>query len=125
MSIICTICARGGSKGVPNKNIKKMLEKPLIKYSIDQALESNIFETVVVSTDSEEIAEIAIESGAEAWFLRPKSLSTDNSAKIPVIKHALEMAEIKYRKEFSFLICLLYTSPSPRDGLLSRMPSSA
>ena len=111
MSTICTICARGGSKGVPNKNIKKMIGKPLIQYSIDQALRTNIFEVVVVSTDSEEIAEIALSAGAEAWFLRPKSLSGDHSAKIPVIKHALEMSEIKYHKEFSYLMDLDASSP--------------
>ena len=85
MKVLCVICARQGSKGVPNKNIKEILGKPLIAFSIEQALESNLFDKIVVSTDSAEIREIANKYGAKCWFSRPAELSRDHSPKIPAI----------------------------------------
>ena len=96
MKVLCTICAREGSKGVPNKNIKAILGKPLIAFSIQQALESNLFDKIVVSTDSDEIGKIDKKYGAESWFSRPAELSSDDSPKIPVIQHALEESEKKF-----------------------------
>jgi len=69
MKVLCTICARKGSKGVPNKNVKEILGKPLIAFSIEQALESNLFDKIVVSTDSEEIKKIAKNMERNVGFL--------------------------------------------------------
>jgi CMP-N,N'-diacetyllegionaminic acid synthase len=84
---ITTICARGGSRGVPGKNIRPLLGKPLIVYSIEQARAEPQIDRVFVSTDSAEIAAIAREAGAEVPFLRPSTLSTHTAAKLPVIQH--------------------------------------
>ena len=93
MNILCTICARSGSKGVPHKNLKHLIGKPLLTHSIKHARKSGLFNYIVVSTDSEEIKKISEEFGAYSWFLRPKRLSLDSSPKIPVIRHALQKAE--------------------------------
>ncbi len=87
---IAIIPARGGSKRIPRKNIKSFHGKPLIAYSIQTALESNLFERVIVSTDDKEIAEIAKKYGAEVPFVRPKELSDDFSATQEVINHTLQ-----------------------------------
>ena len=79
MKTICFIGARGGSKGVPRKNIRKIAGKPLIAYTIESAINSGIFSSVVVSTEDKEIAKIAKKYGAEIPFLRPAEYATDNS----------------------------------------------
>jgi CMP-N-acetylneuraminic acid synthetase len=111
MKNLCTLCMRGGSKGVPNKNLRELCGKPLMAYSIDQALESGLFEHVVVSTDSAEIAETARSLGAEAWFLRPAELATDEAPKLPVIRHAFTESEKHYGRQFDVLVDLDATSP--------------
>lgn len=90
MTTIATICARGGSKGVPRKNILPVLGKPLIQYSIEQALACPLIDHVFVSTEDAEIAEVARRAGAEVPFMRPAELATDTAAKIPVIEHLVE-----------------------------------
>lgn len=102
---------RGGSKGVPNKNLRELNGKPLMAYTIEQALESGLFKHVVVSTDSEHIAETARQFGAEAWFLRPAELATDEAPKLPVIRHALMEAEKYYAESFDVVVDLDATSP--------------
>ena len=89
MKILCTICARGGSKGVKNKNIKLINKKPLISYTIKQAKKSKLFDKIVVSTDSKNIQKCAQKFGAESWFfetkktcIRSKPKSSGNSAYI-------------------------------------------
>jgi len=109
--VLCTICMRGGSKGVPGKNLRNLHGKPLMAYTIDQAKRSFLFEYVVVSTDSAEIAETAKQYGAEAWFLRPAELATDTAPKLPVIRHAFLEAEKYYGHEFEILVDLDATSP--------------
>lgn len=89
--IVGFIFARGGSKGVPKKNIKNFAGKPLIAYSIETAQKSNMIDRLVVSTDSEEIANIAIEYGAEVPFIRPKKLAGDDAPEIMAWKHAIDM----------------------------------
>ena len=111
MKVLCTICARKGSKGVPNKNIKEILGKPLIAFSIEQALESSLFDKIVVSTNSDEITTIAKKYGAECWFSRPSELCKDDSAKIPAIQHALRESEKKFNCKFDQIIDLDVTSP--------------
>jgi pseudaminic acid cytidylyltransferase len=87
---ICIIPARGGSKRIPRKNIKNFLGKPIIAYSIEAALASNCFDQVIVSTDDEEIAEVARKWGAEVPFLRPKALADDHAGTVVVIQHAVQ-----------------------------------
>lgn len=86
---IALVPARGGSKRIPNKNIKLFAGKPLISYPIQAAKDSGLFDRIIVSTDSDEIAEIARKEGAEIPFTRPPELSDDFTPTIPVIKHAI------------------------------------
>ena len=90
MNIVALICARGGSKGILNKNIKPLAGEPLIVRSINQIKELKEIEKVIVSTDSKKIASIAINAGAEVPFMRPKSLAKDNAPEWLVWRHALE-----------------------------------
>ena len=109
--VLCTICMRSGSKGVPGKNFRNLHGKPLMAYTIDQAKQSALFDYVIVSTDSVQIAETAKQYGAEAWFVRPAELATDTAPKLPVIRHALLEAEKYYGHEFDILVDLDATSP--------------
>jgi CMP-N,N'-diacetyllegionaminic acid synthase len=90
MTAICFIGARGGSKGVPQKNIKELGGKPLIAYAIESALDSNCFNKVIVSTDDKKIAKIAKEYGAEIPFMRPKKISSDKASMDEVILHGIK-----------------------------------
>jgi len=102
---------RDGSRGVPNKNLRMLHGKPLMAHTIRQALESGLFEHVVVSTDSDKIAEAARAFGAEAWFLRPAEMATDEAPKLPVIRHAFLEAERHYGHRFDVLVDMDATSP--------------
>jgi pseudaminic acid cytidylyltransferase len=88
-SVVAVIPARGGSKRIPMKNIRMFAGKPIIAYSIQAACESKIFDRIIVSTDSEQVADIARRLGAEAPFLRPPELSDDYTGTVPVLLHAL------------------------------------
>jgi len=111
MSIICIICARKGSKGLLNKNIKLLNKITLLAHTIIQAKKSKLFENIVVSTDSKHIKNISTRYGAECFFLRPKKLAKDTSPKIPVIQHALIKSENYYKKKFNIIVDLDPTSP--------------
>ena len=87
---IAVIPARGGSKRIPGKNIRKFCEKPMIAWSIKTALRSGCFSKVVVSTDDQETADLAVQYGAEVPFLRPPELADDHVPTLPVIKHAIQ-----------------------------------
>jgi len=89
-NIVSIICARGGSKGIPQKNIQPLLGKPLIAYTILAAKDSKYIDRIIVSTDDEEIVEVAKKYGAEVPFLRPRELSDDTSAVEPALLHAIE-----------------------------------
>lgn len=89
MATIATICARGGSLGVPGKNIRPLLGKPLIVYTIEQALACRAIDAVYVSTDDPAIADIARAAGAKVPFLRPAELATAEAPKLPVIRHLI------------------------------------
>ena len=108
---LCTICMRKGSQGLKNKNLKRINGKPLMYYTIKQAIKSKIFDHVVVSTDSNKILKYAKSYGAEGWFLRPKKLATNKSSKVAAIKHAFIEAEKFYNKKFEIIIDLDVTSP--------------
>mgnify|MGYP000156171468 CR=1 FL=1 len=90
MKPICIISARGGSKGVPRKKIRPLLNKPLIAYTIEKSLKSDIFSHVIVSTEDKEIAKISKKFGAEVPFMRPKYLAANNTPLEPVLLHAIE-----------------------------------
>lgn len=108
---VCTICARGGSKGVPGKNIRMLIDKPLIAHTIAQAKATGLFEAVAVSSDSPEILEVAGQYGADILIRRPDELATDESGKLPAILHALGEVEHQLGFEADYLIDLDATSP--------------
>lgn len=138
-TVLCTICARGGSKGVKNKNIKVINNKPLIAYSVEQAKASGLCEHIVVSTDSDAIASVAQEYGAEVFFKRDAEMAGDNAGKLDVIRDAFIRSEAHYGKQFEYLIDLDTTSPlrsveditgafkqfmkDDNDNLITAMPS--
>ncbi|QTR46436.1 pseudaminic acid cytidylyltransferase [Thiothrix litoralis] len=107
---VAIIPARGGSKRIPRKNIKDFCGKPMIAWSIEAALQSGCFERVIVSTDDEEIAEVALRSGAEVPFMRPEELSGDFIATIPVIKHAIQWLEANQVIP-EWICCIYATAP--------------
>lgn len=109
--ILCTICARGGSKGVKNKNIKEINGLPLIVYTINQAKECGLFSHIIISTDSDEIATISQKYGAEVFFKRSANLASDTAGKLEVIKDALIKSQEYYGCEFEYIIDLDATSP--------------
>ena len=111
MNIVALICARSGSKGVPNKNIKLLAGKPLIVRSINQIKELKEINRVIVSTDSEEIAKIAINAGADVPFMRPKKLSEDNTPEWLVWRHAIENINKIYGGYPDILIIVPVTAP--------------
>lgn len=100
------IPARGGSKRIPRKNIRSFNGKPMIAWSIDAAKKSGLFQHIVVSTDDEEIAKIAMSYGAEVPFLRPEELANDISPTVPVISHAINAcAQLGWTSDY---ICCIY-----------------
>ena len=117
--IVGLIPARAGSKRVPNKNVLRLHEHPLLAYTISAALDSGVFEKVIVSTDSEEYAQIALHYGAEVPFLRPSSLAQDGSADIGWVAHALESLALS-GYEFEIFSILRPTSPFRNASTIRR-----
>ena len=111
MDCIALICARGGSKGLPGKNIRMLNGKPLIGWAIDIAKSLSQVRRVIVSTDSNEIAQISIEYGADVPFLRPKELAEDNSSEWLVWRHALDFIMSEEGKYPDALLVLPVTAP--------------
>ncbi|MFA3790629.1 pseudaminic acid cytidylyltransferase [Aliiglaciecola sp. SL4] len=107
---LAIIPARGGSKRIPAKNIRNFAGKPLIAYSIEAAQKSNLFDKVWVSTDSQEVADVAREYGAEVPFLRPENLSNDIIGTRPVTKHGIEYCIDNFEKP-EFCCCIYATAP--------------
>lgn len=108
--VLGLIPARGGSKGVPNKNIRDLDGKPLIAHSIEAGQNASSIDTVVVSTDDDEIATVADQYGARVPFIRPDYLATDEAPTAPVIRHAVEYLR-KQGEEYSTFVLLQPTSP--------------
>ena len=108
--IVAIIPARGGSKRIPKKNIKEFFGKPIISYSIKAAIDSNLFDKVIVSTDCDEIAQVAIKYGAEAPFIRPKELSGDFLGTHEVVGHALRWLE-DFGDVVDYACCIYATAP--------------
>lgn len=107
---LAVIPARGGSKRIPRKNIKEFGGKPMIAWSIEAAKSSGCFDSIIVSTDDPEIAEIANKYGAETPFIRPKELSDDYTGTIPVIAHAVR-EQIRSGKKIETACCIYATAP--------------
>ncbi|MBR0343403.1 MAG: pseudaminic acid cytidylyltransferase [Oscillospiraceae bacterium] len=110
MSNIAIITARGGSKRIPKKNIKEFCGQPIIAYSIKAAIDSGSFDEVMVSTDSEEIAKIAIQSGAKVPFLRSDKTSNDHATTVDVITEVLDEYS-KLGQAFDYFTCIYPTAP--------------
>jgi len=108
---ICTILARGGSKGVKNKNIKPLFGRPLIHYTIIQAKESKLFDTIIVSSDSNEILNIAGKIDGIELIKRPLEFANDKISKRPALRHAVTYAEKKLNIHYDNVIDLDCTSP--------------
>lgn len=137
--VLCTICARGGSKGVKNKNVKLLNGKPLIAYTIEQAIASNLFEHIVISTDSDLITTVAQEYGAEVFFKRSPEMASDSAGKLQVIQDAFIKSEAHYQTAFDYIVDLDATAPlrsvqdiidsyhqflhNGNDNLITAMPS--
>ena len=138
-NVLCTICARGGSKGVKGKNVRELCGKPLIAHTIEQAIASNLFEHIVISTDSDLIAEAAVKYGAEVFFKRDTAMASDTAGKLDVIKDAFLKSEEYYGRKFDYEIDLDATAPlrdvsditnsfeqflrDDNDNLITAMPS--
>jgi len=122
MKILCLIPARSGSKGVPDKNIKIMVDKPLMAWSIEQAKETEYYKKgdmrIVVSTDSKKYKDIARKWGAEVPFLRPNDLSQDNSTDIMFVKHALIWLDENEKYKPDYILHLRPTQPCREKGLI-------
>ena len=109
--IVCVIPARGGSKGIPRKNIKLLAGRPLIAYTIEQALQSQYIDRTIVSTDDREIADISRQYGVEVPFMRPADLAGDHVATIDVLLHAVQWMEKQEKYDFDILVLLHATTP--------------
>jgi N-acylneuraminate cytidylyltransferase len=110
MGNLCIIPARGGSKRIPRKNIKDFLGKPIIAYSIEAALKSNLFDEVMVSTDDEEIAKVAIQYGAKVPFIRSKKNADDFATTVDVLSEVLNEYKI-LGESFKNVCCIYPTAP--------------
>lgn len=110
MRRLCTICARGGSKGIPGKNLRPLMGRPLIAHSVEQAKASGVFDIVAVSSDDDRIREAGLEAGADLSVERPAELASDQAGKLPAIRHCLLDAE-KQAGRFDTLVDLDVTSP--------------
>ena len=117
--ILGVIPARGGSKGIPGKNIKNLGGKPLLEYSVRAAIESKMLSEVILSTDDVEIAEVGKKLGIQVPFIRPKELAQDKTPTLPVLQHALDFME-KSKRKFDAVCLLQVTSPFRNPDLIDR-----
>ncbi|MES2594360.1 MAG: acylneuraminate cytidylyltransferase family protein [Verrucomicrobiota bacterium] len=115
--IICTVCVRGGSKGVPGKNIRPMLGVPLLQHTLNQAVASGIFAAIAVSSDSQEILDCATQVPGVLAIQRPNDMATDTAGKVPAIRHAMLETERMAGITCEILVDLDVTSPlrDPED----------
>jgi len=116
LSVLAVVTARGGSKGLPGKNIRPMLGKPLISWTIDAALAAPSIDSIVVSTDDEEIANVSRSAGARVPFMRPISLASDTASSIDVLFHVIDTLE-QMGEHYDLVVLLEPTSPlrNPSD----------
>lgn len=111
MKFLAVIPARGGSKGVPRKNILDLAGRPLIAWTIDAAVTSAVFDRILISTDDDEIAEVGLHYGAEVPFLRPAELATDEASSLSVVRHAVDWYVNAQRGQAVGVMLLQPTSP--------------
>jgi len=111
LKVLGIILARGGSKTIPKKNIKTLNGKPLMAYTIDNALKSDVFDDFIVSTDDTDIASVALEYGAKVPFMRPDELSGDTIWSRDAVKHAVLECEKIYDKKYDYVMELPCTAP--------------
>jgi len=119
--IVAIILARGGSKGIPRKNICLLKGKPLIAYTIEAVKRCNLIDRVIVSTDDDEIAKVAREWGAETPFKRPAELSTDTATPEPCLKHAVEWLEENENYKTDIVVYLQITDLFRPKGLICKV----
>ena len=110
-NVLAVVTARGGSKGIPGKNIKLLGGKPLIAYTIETAKKSRLLSHTIVSTDFDDIAAVAREWGGEVPFIRPKELAEDEVPHVPVMQHAIEVMEAAHGLQYDYAVILQPTSP--------------
>jgi len=120
-SVIAIIPARAGSKGLPGKNVRPLCGKPLVAWSIESALKSRYVDEVLVSTDGDEIAQIAAQFGAKVPFRRPTGLATDTSTTLSAVEHALDYYSRHLGRQFDLLVLLEPTSPLREDTDIDNM----
>jgi len=120
-SVLAIIPARGGSKGLPGKNIRPMCGKPLISWTIDKAKKCRYLDAILVTTDDQKIANIAQNFGAYVPFIRPAEFATDQSSTYDVIRHALSYFKDTEFKEFDYVVLLEPTSPLREDDDIGQM----
>jgi pseudaminic acid cytidylyltransferase len=113
--IVAVIPARGGSKRIPQKNIRDFCGRPIIKYSIDAARGAGVFDKIIVSTDCDQIAEVAQKCGAEVPFRRPSELSDDHTPTIPVIRHAVNWLS-EHHCPVEYACCIYAAAPFVQAG---------
>ncbi|NOY76034.1 MAG: pseudaminic acid cytidylyltransferase [Kiritimatiellaeota bacterium] len=117
MNCIAIIQARGGSKRIPGKNVKPFLGKPIIHYPIERALACGaLFDKVIVTTDSRDIADVAESAGAEIPFIRPPELAADHAITADVMRHAIVESERIYSCRFDYACCIYATAPFIRES---------
>jgi CMP-N-acetylneuraminic acid synthetase len=119
--IIAIIPARGGSKGLTDKNIKDLCGKPLIAHTIQSAQKSKYLDEIIVTTDSQKIADIASKFGANIPFLRPDKLASDTSTSVDVVIHTLDFYKNNLAKEYDYIMLLEPTSPLREDADIDNM----
>ncbi len=110
-TVVCTICARSGSKAVADKNIRIIAGKPLLAHSIDQAREAGLFEHIAFSSDNQNYLEVAREAGSSIQVSRPPELASDSAGKIPAIRHCVAQVEEVIGHQVDIIIDLDCTSP--------------
>jgi len=120
MTIYTVIPARSGSKSIPKKNIRPLRGKPLLQYSVEYSLQCPLVLRTVVSTDSEEFAQVARNCGADVPFLRPAEFARDDTQDYPVIRHALDALESIYKEQIDLVVLLRPTSPFRPPKLIER-----
>ncbi|MCA1429763.1 MULTISPECIES: acylneuraminate cytidylyltransferase family protein [unclassified Bradyrhizobium] len=111
MSLVCTICARGGSKGVVGKNARDLLGRPVLAWSIEQARETGLFDAIAFSSDSDALLDAAVKAGADIAVKRPDEMATDTAPKLPAIRHCLEQAIAQMGRTPEIFVDLDVTSP--------------
>ena len=111
MKILGIITARGGSKGIPRKNIKDLAGQPLIAYTIKAAQESGVFDRIILSTDDTEIAEVAKKYGVDVPFMRPAKLAQDGTPHLPVLQHAVSWLKENQNYQPDVVMLLQPTAP--------------